>query len=949
MLKARAATAPRVRFETVTREAQDILPRMDVAVFVGFAAAGPLHVPVAVEDANQYTAIFGANLVLAWDVEAGKPTSAHLGPSVYEFFANGGRRCWVIRVAAGSATHNYLPLPGLLKCVRNKTAEEPALEPAFARSRSEGSWSDSLQLQAVLRTRVLPVVAYDLTSSQLTLSTTGGLFAATRPAFDTMVRLQFLQADGSRYWLYARLAPVPADAAGYATTVQYRLLEQNWFSSAPRVTPGAHPLTAQVVCYTAADGPRPARYFAAGDPYAEPSSSRQQTISGAQLNWSHSGQARLTVSVDASCSDNFYPGMLLHVTVPDHPEQAWFVARTLERRLDTEFASSSPPEHRIAEIEGELYWLRDPNIPPFNPGVFRSAEVVSLDLRVQNPDESHRELKDLGLTDGHERFWGGLCGDLGRYRPKPARKSRPLVDEARDLAFPVACPDPQPEDFSSMYIPLGMLSAVPEPVGTIAQAKTTLERDGLASYDATLFLDPDLAEFSTRNLMSEADYLRLLAPRPRPLCGLHAALGFGEARIADEATLIAAPDAVHRPWKRIENLQANSVLSIPVSSLDETDTATDDFQSCAAPTLAAPVLNPEVVLNASGRFTLTWRADVDSNFHLEEAATPDDFKSATTVYTGRSHKIDLYRPAGGRHCFRVRALTAGQLSNWSNVLDIRLAPVIAYHVTPSSDYKTESLNAVHRALLRLCAAHGELFAVLGLPQHFREPETRSHLGGLNALFANERNPSPLSYGAAYHPWLQCRIDNNTIVAVPPDGAALGVLAARAAERGPWVAPANQSFGTVVALAPALSLEAAVPLNDISNQPHGFMALRADTLDIVDPSLRLINVRRLLILLRRLALRLGATYAFEPNSGVLRGQVQHRFEELLRGLYDRGAFAGAAPAQAYQVNTDAALNTQVSIEQGRLLVELRVRPSLPMEFITVRLLQRGTQLSVAEGR
>ena len=38
------------------------LPRMDVAAFVGFAAAGPLDVPVAVEDAARFRDVFGADL-----------------------------------------------------------------------------------------------------------------------------------------------------------------------------------------------------------------------------------------------------------------------------------------------------------------------------------------------------------------------------------------------------------------------------------------------------------------------------------------------------------------------------------------------------------------------------------------------------------------------------------------------------------------------------------------------------------------------------------------------------------------------------------------------------------------------------------------------------------------------------------------------------------------------
>ena len=58
-----SARAPRrlpgFRFETQAPPLPEVLPRMDVAVFVGFAASGPLQTPVAVESEPQFTAIFG--------------------------------------------------------------------------------------------------------------------------------------------------------------------------------------------------------------------------------------------------------------------------------------------------------------------------------------------------------------------------------------------------------------------------------------------------------------------------------------------------------------------------------------------------------------------------------------------------------------------------------------------------------------------------------------------------------------------------------------------------------------------------------------------------------------------------------------------------------------------------------------------------------------------------
>jgi hypothetical protein len=48
-------------------------------------------------------------------------------------------------------------------------------------------------------------------------------------------------------------------------------------------------------------------------------------------------------------------------------------------------------------------------------------------------------------------------------------------------------------------------------------------------------------------------------------------------------------------------------------------------------------------------------------------------------------------------------------------------------------------------------------------------------------------------------------------------------------------------------------------------------------------------------------------------------------------------------------TDETLNTPQSTDLGRFIVELRVAPSLPMTFLTVRLVQTGDLGLVTEGR
>jgi len=63
--------------------------RTDIAGFVGIAARGPIHTPMPIESWHQFEAYFG-----------GFTGQGYLAYAVRAFFENGGRRCWVVRVAS---------------------------------------------------------------------------------------------------------------------------------------------------------------------------------------------------------------------------------------------------------------------------------------------------------------------------------------------------------------------------------------------------------------------------------------------------------------------------------------------------------------------------------------------------------------------------------------------------------------------------------------------------------------------------------------------------------------------------------------------------------------------------------------------------------------------------------------------------------------------------------
>ena len=243
-----------------------------------------------------------------------------------------------------------------------------------------------------------------------------------------------------------------------------------------------------------------------------------------------------------------------------------------------------------------------------------------------------------------------------------------------------------------------------------------------------------------------------------------------------------------------------------------------------------------------------------------------------------------------------------------------------------------------------------------MPEHYREDAAIEHVKNLirgNSGFLGPEEPRTFSYGAIYHPWLIGREEDRLgeLRRTPPDGAMAGIVAQCTLTRGAWLAPANEFLKGVVALTPFVDpgrwqeLQD-VQLNLIRHEPKGFTVMNNDTLTS-DVDLRPINVRRLLILLRRLALRLGATYVFEPNDAAFRRSIQRGFEAILDNLFMRGAFAGATADKSYQVVTDTSVNNSYAVDQGRFTIELRVAPSLPLRFMTIRLVQKGDQALVME--
>ncbi len=106
-----------------------------IAGFVGAAASGPIHSPRLIESFGEFEQVFGKSREFS-----------NLSDAVHGFFANGGRRCWVVRVAYWEpsrtvfAAYTYLVDPHGRRRARIRGA-------------TEGAWSGDIRVTVMRSTK----------------------------------------------------------------------------------------------------------------------------------------------------------------------------------------------------------------------------------------------------------------------------------------------------------------------------------------------------------------------------------------------------------------------------------------------------------------------------------------------------------------------------------------------------------------------------------------------------------------------------------------------------------------------------------------------------------------------------------------------------------------------------------------------------------------------------
>ena len=220
-----------------------------------------------------------------------------------------------------------------------------------------------------------------------------------------------------------------------------------------------------------------------------------------------------------------------------------------------------------------------------------------------------------------------------------------------------------------------------------------------------------------------------------------------------------------------------------------------------------------------------------------------------------------------------------------------------------------------------------------------------------------------SYAAVYYPRITIKDPTKGVGAatgatllVGPGGAVAGRFIATDSYRGVFKAPAGLQarIDGAVSVAPLTNAQldslnsASAAVNTIKFVPgSGIVIMGSRTLD---PSYitKYVPVRRTLIYLEKALSDITQFAVFEPNDARLWRQLNSTVSSFLTNFWSQGGLVGTTPQQAFFVKTDSTINTQTTIDNGEVHIEVGVALQRPAEFVVIKIGQfdGGTTVTVA---
>ena len=253
-------------------------------------------------------------------------------------------------------------------------------------------------------------------------------------------------------------------------------------------------------------------------------------------------------------------------------------------------------------------------------------------------------------------------------------------------------------------------------------------------------------------------------------------------------------------------------------------------------------------------------------------------------------------------------------------------------------------------LIDVCERRGDALAIIDLQNDY-VPTTENYsseaarLPNITSAIASLRTRGiNSSYGCCFFPWVQIR-DTTTgrLIYAPPSVAALGTFGSSQARTELWFAPAGFTRGGLSQGAAGIPVTGvsmrltsknrddlySVNINPIATFPNeGIVIFGQKTLQISQSALDRINVRRLMIFVKKEISRIANSILFEPNVQVTWDRFTGAAEPFLADVKSRFGLTD------FRVILDETTTTPDLVDRNILYAKIFLKPARAIEFIAL---------------
>ena len=259
-------------------------------------------------------------------------------------------------------------------------------------------------------------------------------------------------------------------------------------------------------------------------------------------------------------------------------------------------------------------------------------------------------------------------------------------------------------------------------------------------------------------------------------------------------------------------------------------------------------------------------------------------------------------------------------------------------------------NSLNTQLISSCEERGDSMAIIDLPGNYTPPEhsisdEKDRLGSVDEVVQSAKDLGlNSSYGCTFYPYVQIRDTiSDSVLYVPPSVVALGTFSSAQRKSAVWFAPAGFTRGglsegsaglPVIGVRQRLTSDDRdklyeVNINPIASFPaEGIVIFGQKTLQVTPSALDRINVRRLMIFIKKEISRIAARTLFEQNVSAtwdrFKGKVVPFLESVQAGL----------GLNDFRVILDDTTTTPDLVDRNILYAKIFLKPARAIEFIAL---------------